>query len=99
MTELVKEKGGSVILMSPPPMSSWELQAEDDSLNLNKLLLPYVKSLKDISEEENTLFVDHFHLWKDQDYHRWLPDGVHPNEEGQAELARALFATICKTVY
>lgn len=72
-------KGAQVVLQAPQPCSR------------DRLLIPYLKVIKNISEKYDILFIDHHETWKkckaNGDY---MSDKIHPNAYGHLLYAKTI---------
>jgi lysophospholipase L1-like esterase len=106
----LKSVGARVILMTPNPLY-WSVTtrklygkppyAPEDRDGFNILLREYAAAVREVAREEVVALVDVFEIFKNQpalqfgDAVRLMPDGMHPNSEGQGVIADALIKTLC----
>jgi lysophospholipase L1-like esterase len=109
-TAALKAAGARVVLVTPNPLSWSETTRKlygkppyipNDPDGFNVLLRDYVTAVRQVAEEEKTGLVDLFGLFKAQaglsagKLDRLIPDGMHPNSEGQRLIAEALMEALC----
>ena len=107
---LLKTVGARVVLMTPNPLCWSETTrklygkppyAPEDPDGFNVLLREYAEAVREVAREENAGLVDVFEVFKSQpalktgNASRLLPDGMHPNSEGQRVIAEALIGALC----
>jgi len=88
------------ILMTTTPFAELDFfgDAEHESLEMNRQSLEsHLIELRKIAVEKNLILIDHYVIWNQLDKSKeilkaYLPDGVHPNAEGNYLLA----TTICQ---
>lgn len=106
----VREQGGEAILMTPNAMvwtdslkqKYGRLPYDVNSANgLNVLLHQYVQAMRQLAQEEGTALVDIFAIYQQKlasegvaGLERLLLDGMHPNDDGHALVARELLPVI-----
>jgi lysophospholipase L1-like esterase len=106
----LKTLGVRVVLMTPSPVywSETTLKlygktpyAPEDPDGFNVLLRTYAVAVREVAREENVTLVDVFEAFKRHpaiqagQASRLLPDGMHPNSEGQEVIAEALLSSLC----
>jgi len=88
------------ILMTTTPFAELDFfgNAEKESLELNRQSLEaHLKELREIAENKRLQLIDHYTLWNHMDKtndginNEYLPDGVHPNADGNKLLATTIF--------
>lgn len=88
------------VLMTTTPFS--RLMDTDGEGLQNSLLDSYVREVRAIAKQHNLPLVDHFKLWLEMDkeasiLNKFLPDGVHPNVEGNRLIAQTSFEILKET--
>ncbi|HSF44629.1 MAG TPA: SGNH/GDSL hydrolase family protein, partial [Chitinophagaceae bacterium] len=85
-------KGRGIPVLQTPNIIITEKAAGRESLK------EYVSILREVSETENALLVDHWKYWEgkaklapDEVYRKWMSDELHPNGKGHDEMAKLLF--------
>jgi lysophospholipase L1-like esterase len=106
----LKSVGAHVILMTPNPLYWSETTrklygkppyAPEDRDGFNVILRGYAAAVREVAREEGVALVDVFEVFENQpvvqsgDAVRLIPDGMHPNSEGQGVIAGALIKTLC----
>nr|HPG59689.1 SGNH/GDSL hydrolase family protein [Candidatus Wallbacteria bacterium] len=86
------EKGIGVILMTSPPMPT-----DNIKILTNRHLKPYIFAAREIAIKNRIDLVDNFMLFNDAAEDKnllrfFLPDMIHPNEEGHKIIADGLFS-------
>ena len=62
----------------------------------NSSIQQYNEILSNFCAEKNIKFIDLWQDWLDEDYKKWLFDGVHPNAEGHQRIAGAVLSRFLK---
>src|SRR5690606_34033359 len=98
MIETLQSNNVFVILRSPPPFAfSAERMYQD------RRLQEYVKVVRSLAKKYKTGLSDDNRLFKEYreeggGYEKLLPDGVHPNDEGHAIIAKSVASEIVKHI-
>jgi len=88
------------ILMTTTPFSRF-IDPDDDDRQ-NRLLDSYLIRVRAIAKQHNLPLVDHFKVWMELDkkssiLNKYLPDGVHPNVEGNSLIAQTSYDILRET--
>lgn len=83
------------VLMTTTPVSRLDFYMADDAGFLERIKLSletHIKEVRKIAQDKQVLLVDHYKAWLQMDKLKgilkaYLPDGVHPNAEGNFLLA------------
>lgn len=83
------------VLMTTTPVSRLDFFMADDAGFLERIKLSletHIKEVRKIAQEGQILLIDHYKTWLEMDKLKeilkaYLPDGVHPNAEGNFLLA------------
>ncbi|GGG73833.1 lipase [Parapedobacter pyrenivorans] len=98
MITALQDRGILVILRTPCPFAFPEERMYQD-----RRLYDYVKMVRGLSEQYNTGLSDNYKLFKDyaskhNAYANLFPDGVHPNDEGHALIAKSVAEEILRHI-
>jgi len=90
------------ILMTTTPFSRFSFLEGDDADFQNILLDKYMMRVREIAQKQSLKLVDHFRVWKELDkkssiLKKFLPDGVHPNVDGNRLIAQTTFDILKQT--
>jgi len=85
-----------VVLLTPPPMSARHWLANTSpsykGRDMNWMFRTYIPSIHEVAEVCRVPLLDVWTRYMDGGHlNDWLPDGVHPNEEGHRAIADMLF--------
>jgi acyl-CoA thioesterase-1 len=85
----------------PVLMTTTPLFIEDsDGFDQNELLGRYMQKVHDLAQRRSLLLIDHFSKWmeNEQTIKNYLPDGVHPNADGNRLIAETIFSQLSKII-
>jgi lysophospholipase L1-like esterase len=93
------------VLMTTTPFSSvtypdGEIQHAGEQ---NKILDQYMDRVRELAAANRAALIDHFRLWLENDREatgiaEFIPDGVHPNVEGNRLIAKTVFDALVKII-
>ncbi len=89
MVNRATEAGIIPVLMTTMPI----FFEEDEAFDQNELLGQYMQKIHKIAQRQSLYLIDHFSLWmeKEETIKNFLPDGVHPNADGNRLIAETIF--------
>jgi lysophospholipase L1-like esterase len=102
MVDRLADLSVKTILMTTTPFAELDFysSAEMESLELNRQSLEaHLHELREIAEKKQIYLIDHYKIWRQMDksngiLKKYLPDGVHPNANGNKLLATTIFDAV-----
>ncbi len=104
MVLLAVQNNITPILMTTTPFSGFFNLDGDDAELQNNLLDEYMIKVRAIAQKHNLQLVDHFRIWMEMDkktpmLEKLLPDGVHPNVDGNRLIAQTTYDILKETFH
>lgn len=103
MITTAQKKGIKVILVIENPIGADDYYTRHDKTafepygGICNFYYNYVEAARNLAKEYNLVYMDMFDIFSSQDdYNKFLQDGVHPNDRGYKLYERALAETIIK---
>jgi lysophospholipase L1-like esterase len=102
MVDRLTELSIKTIVMTTTPFAELNFysSSEMESLEMNRQsLAAHLQELRRISEKKQIHLIDHYKIWRHMDksngiLKKYLPDGVHPNADGNKLLATTIFDSL-----
>ncbi len=102
MVDRLNELSIKTILMTTTPFAELDFysSAEMESLELNRQSLEtHLHELREIADKKQIHLIDHYKIWWQLDQSNevlkeYLPDGVHPNADGNKLLASTVYREV-----